>query len=233
MDNGPKHILVVEDDPEIARLTERVLQDKGFRTRVAADGLAGLAAVKSSPPDLVLLDIDLPGVDGWGFLDQVGSPRPAVVFVSGLFSFDAFARGTRSGVAAFVAKPIHYKELIATLQRIFKAPPKRAPTPGDQRRRAERKQLLVRVDVISDKGTSRAVGELCDLSVGGAQVITISPLDVGARVRFALDTAVTGPAMKFESEVRWRQPLADGFAHGLELVDVGPELTERLYAVLA
>ena len=91
----------------------------------------------------------------------------------------------------------------------------------------------MRVDVVSNKGTSRAVGELCDLSVGGAQVITVSPLDVGVRVRFALDAAVTGEQMKFESEVRWRQPLSDGFAHGLELVDVGPEQSDRLCAVLA
>src|SRR5262245_15957850 len=99
-----KHVLVVDDDAEVCALTLRILEDKGFRTSAAANGADGLAAVKQGAPDLVLLDIDMPGTDGWGFLEQLEvSPRPPVVFVSGKLDFEAFARGTRAGVAAFVA----------------------------------------------------------------------------------------------------------------------------------
>ena len=233
MDPQPKRILVVEDDPDLAALTQRVLADNGFLASRAANGAEALAAIQAELPDLVLLDIDMPEIDGWRFLEQLsGSPRPLVAFVSGKFGFDAFAKGTRAGIAAFVAKPIHYKELVATCRRIFETPATRPPRPDDHRRREERRQLLVRVDVFSKLGTSRVVGELRDLSLGGAQVITVAPLEMGARLRFALDKAITGEPMTFESEVRWRQQLADGFAHGLELVDIGPEQTDRLYAVL-
>jgi hypothetical protein len=92
--------------------------------------------------------------------------------------------------------------------------------------------MLVRADVVSGTASTRIIGELRDLSLGGAQVITMGPIDVGAKVLFSLDTAITGEPMTFDSEVRWRQQLPDGFAHGLELKDVGPEQTERLYAVL-
>jgi DNA-binding response OmpR family regulator len=235
MASEAKRILIVDDDPELGALTDRVLKDKGFRTVRAANGAEALQTLKAEAADLVLLDIDMPEMDGWAFLEKLDDGQhPPVAFVSGMFSFEAFSRGTRAGVAAFVAKPIHYKELVATCYRVFEIRARRAAAPaGQTRRRSERRQMLVRVDVVSNKGTSRAVGELCDLSVGGAQVITVNPLDVGVHVRFALDAAVTGEPMKFESEVRWRQQMSDGFAHGLELVDVGPEQSDRLVAVLA
>jgi CheY-like chemotaxis protein len=227
----PKTVLVVDDDPEVCALIRRVLEDKGFRTSAASNGAAGLLAVKQVAPALVLLDIDMPGTDGWGFLEQLdASPRPPVAFVSGKLDFEAFSRGTRAGVAAFVAKPIHFNELAATCQRILDA--RAGDAPGAEQRREERRHFLVRVDVVSRLGTSRAIGELRDLSAGGAQVITPGPLDVGATVRFALDKAVTGDPMKFSSQVRWRQALEDGYAHGLELVDVGPEQAGRLREVI-
>jgi DNA-binding response OmpR family regulator len=233
MDPQPKRILVVDDDADVATLTERVLKDKGFQASRVANGAEALAAIQADPPDLVLLDIDMPEMDGWGFLDKLdGASRPPVAFVSGTFNFDAFAKGTRAGVVAFVAKPIHYKQLVATCLRIFEIPKKRPPQPGDNRRNYDRRQLLVRVDVISSSGSARVIGELRDLSLGGAQVITMGPLEVGAKVLFSLDAAITGEPMTFDSEVRWCQPLSDGYAHGLELLDLGKEQTEKLYAVL-
>lgn len=234
MDPRPKRILVVDDDPDLAALTQRILTDKGFQASRAANGVEALAAIKADPPDLVLLDIDMPEMDAWGYLETLDrSKHPPIAFVSGKFDFDAFARGTRAGVVAFVAKPIHYKHLVATCQRIFAFPKKRPPQPGDNRRKNERRQILVRADVISSTGSSRVIGELRDLSLGGAQVITTGPLEIGATVLFSLDTAVTVEPMTFNSEVRWCQKLSDGFAHGLELTDLGPEQTERLYAVLS
>src|SRR5262245_45883394 len=233
MDSQPQRILVVDDDPDVGALIERMLTDRGFRASRVSSGAEALEAIKAEPPALVLLDIDMPGMDGWGFLEKLdGGVRPPVAFVSGKFDFDAFARGSRAGILAFVAKPIRYKELIATCQRILDIPKTRPPKEGDNRRRGERKPILVRADVVSSTASSRIVGELRDLSLGGAQMITMRPLDVGAKVLFSLDTAITGEPMTFDSEVRWRQELSDGYAHGLELVNVGPEQTQRLYAVL-
>jgi len=232
MDAQPKRILVVDDDVDVATLTERVLKDKGYAATRAGSGAAALLAIQAAPPDLVLLDIDMPEMDGWGFLEKLdASARPPIAFVSGNFDFDAFSRGSRAGVVAFVAKPIHYNALVATCKRIFATPAKRPARPGDNRR-YDRKQLLVRVDVISSSGSARVIGELRDLSLGGAQVITMNPLEIGAKVLFSLDASVTGDPMTFDSEVRWQQKLPDGFAHGLELLDLGPAENEKLYAVV-
>lgn len=70
---------------------------------------------------------------------------------------------------------------MATCQRILEAPA-RSPAPGTRRRRAARRHFLVRVDVLSKLETRRAVGELRDLSASGAQVITVGPLEVGAKL---------------------------------------------------
>jgi len=233
VDPEPKRILVVDDDPDVAAMIERLLVDRGFRASRASNGAEALAAIKSDPPALVLLDIDMPEMNGWDFLEKLeADPRPPVAFVSGRFDFDALARGTHAGVVAFVSKPIRYRQLIATCQRILNAPQRHVAQPDEERRRHQRRSLLIRADAMSTSGSSRVIGELRDLSLGGAQLITASAIDVGAKVLFSLDTAVTGEPMTFDSEVRWRQEMSDGYAHGLELVDVGPEQTERLYAIL-
>jgi hypothetical protein len=143
-----------------------------------------------------------------------------VAFVSGNFDFEAFAKGSLRGVVAFVAKPIHYNALVATCNRILSTPPEAAGATPDNRRH-NRRQLLVRVDVISSTGSNRVIGELRDLSLGGAQVITMARSRSAPKVLFSLDADVTGDPMTFDSEVRWQQKLPDGFAHGLELLDLG------------
>jgi DNA-binding response OmpR family regulator len=233
VDLKPKRILVVDDDPDVATMVERLLTDKGFRASHVSNGAEALDAIEADPPALVLLDIDMPEMDGWGFLERLDAARrPPVAFVSGRFDFEAFARGTHAGVVAFISKPIRYQQLIATCERILNAP-KRPPHPSEERRRHERRPLLIRAEVLSTSGSSRVIGELRDLSLGGAQMITMSAIEIDAKVLFSLDTAVTGEPMTFDSEVRWRQELPDGYAHGLELVDVGPEQAQRLYGILA
>jgi two-component system response regulator RstA len=64
------HILIIEDDNEIARLTEMYLQSTGYETTVVADGSLAIAAIKRLSPDLILLDLMLPGVDGFELCKQ-------------------------------------------------------------------------------------------------------------------------------------------------------------------
>ncbi len=58
------HVLVVDDDPTVSDVVRRYLEQDGFRVRLAADGLAALAAVAAETPDLVVLDLMLGGIDG-------------------------------------------------------------------------------------------------------------------------------------------------------------------------
>ena len=68
--NETMHILIIEDDKEIARLTEIYLQSTGYETTVVADGSLAIATIKKLSPDLILLDLMLPGVDGFELCKQ-------------------------------------------------------------------------------------------------------------------------------------------------------------------
>lgn len=68
--NEIMHILIIEDDKEIARLTEIYLQSTGYETTVVADGSLAIAVIKKLSPDLILLDLMLPGVDGFELCKQ-------------------------------------------------------------------------------------------------------------------------------------------------------------------
>src|SRR5439155_7321442 len=63
-------ILIIEDDPSAVRLLRRFLEADGYRVRAANDGTSGLAAARADPPAAILLDILLPGIDGWEILRE-------------------------------------------------------------------------------------------------------------------------------------------------------------------
>ncbi len=67
----PKHVLVIDDDPHIADMLSQYLSEAEFKLESAVDGVAGLAAVKADPPDIILLDLMMPRLDGFGFLDRL------------------------------------------------------------------------------------------------------------------------------------------------------------------
>ena len=61
-------ILVVDDSPLVTDMIKAVLEDAGYNTQVACDGLEALELIKKQPPDLILLDIEMPKMDGWTML---------------------------------------------------------------------------------------------------------------------------------------------------------------------
>lgn len=101
-------ILVVDDDPAIRQLLIDVLEMDGHEVSVAVDGLAAVRAVKASSPDFVVLDVMMPGLDGFGVLStiraQPGEPVP-VLMLTAAAEADADARAWASGVDYYLAKP--------------------------------------------------------------------------------------------------------------------------------
>src|SRR5688572_28663909 len=81
-----QRVLVVDDDATFRDFVVGILRACGFATEVAEDGAAAIAKLDASPPDLVLLDLCMPGVDGWGVLEHLSTRqgRPRVVVVSGV-----------------------------------------------------------------------------------------------------------------------------------------------------
>lgn len=115
-------VLVVDDDPVIRGLLEVNLELEGYEVRLAVDGSDALAQVDAEHPDLVLLDIMMPGVDGWEVAQQLkGDERTAhipVAFLTARAMGSDVKRGTELGADAYVTKPFDPEELLELVDRL-------------------------------------------------------------------------------------------------------------------
>ena len=113
----PEHILVVEDDPQIADLLRRGLIYEGYSVAVATDGPAGLTAARDRPPDLVLLDLMLPGMDGLTVCARLRAASSVPILI--LTARDAVpdrVKGLDAGADDYVVKPFNFDELLARIR---------------------------------------------------------------------------------------------------------------------
>ena len=117
-------VLVVEDDPDIGRLILLLLARSGVGTTLRTDGAAGLAAVTERRPDLLVLDLGLPVLDGWTVLDRVRAlpgPRLPVLLLSAHAQETDRNRGLRMGADEFVLKPFRNADLVARVRALLPA----------------------------------------------------------------------------------------------------------------
>jgi two-component system nitrogen regulation response regulator NtrX len=114
----PATILIVDDEESIRRSVADVLQDEGYRTASAPDGDAALRAVDGAAPDLVLLDVAMPGRDGIEVLERVRRAHPGlpVVMMSGHATIDTAVQATRLGAFDFLEKPVALERLRVVLR---------------------------------------------------------------------------------------------------------------------
>ena len=131
-------VLIVDDEPDILMLLRTGLQADGFRTALAGDGETALARVQDHDPDVILLDLMMPMVDGWTVLDALsGRRRPALVVVSARARESDMARAYRLGADAYVTKPFSFDELAATIRDVVH----RSPRQRERHRRDTLRQL--------------------------------------------------------------------------------------------
>ena len=118
------HILVVDDEPDIRDLVREILEDEGYRVSVAENGTTARAVFANETPDLVLLDIWMPDVDGitllreWSAGDGLASP---VVVMSGHGTVETAIEATRLGAHDFVQKPISLARLLAIVNQALES----------------------------------------------------------------------------------------------------------------
>jgi two-component system chemotaxis response regulator CheY len=112
-------VLVVDDDESIRRLIELALTQEGYEVVTAAEGRAALAEAARQPPRLILLDIRMPVLDGWGFARAYrAGPPPHAPIVVLTAARDAAEAAVRIGAEACLAKPFELSALYATVARV-------------------------------------------------------------------------------------------------------------------
>jgi two-component system nitrogen regulation response regulator NtrX len=111
-------ILIVDDEQGIRRSLAGLLADESYETVIASDGDAALAAVREQVPDLVLLDIAMPGRDGLAVLEEMRQawPRLPVIMMSGHGTIETAVRATQLGAFDFIEKPLSAEKLLLTLR---------------------------------------------------------------------------------------------------------------------
>jgi DNA-binding NtrC family response regulator len=117
-----RQILVVDDEPDIRNLVQEILEDEGFSVNVAENATEARQEIESFKPDLILLDIWMPDVDGitllkeWKENDHVAAP---VIMMSGHGNVETAVEATRHGAYDFIEKPLSISKLLLTIKHAF------------------------------------------------------------------------------------------------------------------
>jgi DNA-binding response OmpR family regulator len=116
-------VLVVDDDREIVGLTTTILKDGGYDVLTASNGREALAAARQGRPDLILLDINMPGIDGWEALrllrlDEATKTIPVAMF-SVRFDLKEKMEALKRSADDYIVKPFAYDEILERVARLL------------------------------------------------------------------------------------------------------------------
>ena len=116
-----KTILIVEDDPDLARFVKVYLEHAGYTTRTERDGLTGLSAALEGYPDLIVLDWMLPGIDGLEVMRRLRRERRTpVILLTARGEEDDRVRGLELGADDYLSKPFAPRELVARVGSVLR-----------------------------------------------------------------------------------------------------------------
>jgi len=116
------HVLVVDDEVAITDLITEVLSIAGYQVTTSSDGLEALNQIRRSKFDLILLDVNLPKVDGFAALEKIreGAPTQPIIMISARIDKDDVTRGLRLGADDYVRKPFSVEELVLRIENLLK-----------------------------------------------------------------------------------------------------------------
>ena len=121
-------ILVVDDEPDIVRVVVKIMEARGHQVATAGDGAEAVDRVKADPPDVVILDLNLPKLDGYEVCKRIkGDPQtshvPVVMMTAAYVSVDDARAGARAGADEYVIKPFLREVLVHNVERLIDRKP--------------------------------------------------------------------------------------------------------------
>ena len=114
-------VLIVEDDRNIAELLQMYLEKQGYAVTVAVDGGQGLAKFRSIQPDLVLLDVMMPVMDGWGVCRAIrAESQTPIIMLTAKGETDDKVSGLKAGADDYITKPFEMREVLARIEAVLR-----------------------------------------------------------------------------------------------------------------
>ena len=116
-----KTVLIVEDDRNIADLLRLYLEKEGYEVVIAFDGLKGVEKFREAQPSLVLLDVMLPGMDGWGVCRTIRSEsKTPIIMLTAKSETEDKVAGLKQGADDYITKPFEMKEVLARIEAVLR-----------------------------------------------------------------------------------------------------------------
>ncbi len=226
-----RRILVVDDEADMRALLLATFEDAGYDVDLAEDGVSALARILAHRPDLVTLDLSMPGMDGWELVAKLGTlpAAPPIVVISGVHGSPQILGRLPRIVYAYLSKPFPVDFLLQTCARVLNAVERGPVSVAIERRKSVRLPVTVDVALLSSDGTPLVRGHILDLSAKGAQIDLGTPLAQDSRVTLAISLPDGIEPLTVAARVRWR----DGVILGVRFEELSAPAVARLTALLA
>ena len=203
MASSPATLLIVDDEPQVRKLLETLLRHEGYETLSASNGEEALRLVAQQPPDLVLLDIMMPGMDGYEVASQLkGNPATAnipIIMLSALSESSARVSGLETGAEEFISKPIERVELWLRVRNLL-----RLKAHGDQLQKHSQ-MLEQQLQQHTDEHARLDVHDLARLELEKALRLAVERDEFALHYQPKVELA-GGAVCALEALLRWDRP---------------------------
>lgn len=229
-----KRVLVIDDEQMARDLLRSILEGQGCIVSVAEDGESGLEEIAANPPDLVLLDLTMQGLSGWGVINRLRSHAspPPVIAMSGLgdeeppelVAIGHFVHG-------YLSKPFRADQVATACARVLSlTDPASSETLLQPERRTDvRRDLVMPATLSSRNGTPVAVGEVLNITTSGAQFNLGASLPPGAEMLLSFELPRADGPFLVSVLILW----SDARRLGLVFVDLFLDDKVRLTELLS
>ncbi len=127
-------VLIVEDDPHIAELLQLYLEKEGYAVTVATDGGLGMEKFRATKPDLVLLDVMMPVMDGWEVCRTIrAESQTPIIMLTAKSQLEDKVTGLRAGADDYITKPFEMREVLARIEAVLRRTDRTATTSAPRR----------------------------------------------------------------------------------------------------
>jgi CheY-like chemotaxis protein len=117
----PKNILIVDDEPVARELARKKISDSGYAVTTAADGLEALAAISQAKPDLIMLDVEMPKMNGYTFIGELAkrnfNPKIPVIVLTAHEELGPIFK--RHGVREYLIKPLNIEQVLVKIKALI------------------------------------------------------------------------------------------------------------------